>query len=125
MDLSSPIRVKQIEEYNGWFAYPNVSLTERLKRTRSVNLTEVQLSVLCRFEMLIFTKAMIERVYPMIELRSRHADERKMHRIFTSMLKSRNISAACAQYSRKTKKFLRSQMCRQVVAESGLDRTLL
>jgi hypothetical protein len=31
MDMSSPIRVKQVEEYDRWFAYPDVSLTERLK----------------------------------------------------------------------------------------------
>jgi hypothetical protein len=40
MDVSSPIRVKQIKEYHGRFAYPDVNLAERLERTRSVNLTE-------------------------------------------------------------------------------------
>ena len=81
MDVSSPIRVKQIEEYHGWFAYPDVSLTERLKRVRSVNLTlaDVQLSVLFRFEMLKFTEVviiMIERTYPMLKLLCRHPEKR-------------------------------------------------
>ena len=76
MDVSSPIRVKQIEEYHGWFAYPDVSFTERLKRTRSVNLTNVQLSVLFRFEMFKFTEVVIERTYPMLKLLCRHPEKR-------------------------------------------------
>jgi hypothetical protein len=67
MDVSSSIRVKQIKEYHGRFAYPDVNLTERLKRTRSVNLTKVQLSVLFRFEMLKVAEIVIERIYPMVK----------------------------------------------------------
>ncbi len=52
MDMSSPIRVQQTKEYHGRFAYPDMNLAERLKRTRSVNLTNVQLSVFSRFEVL-------------------------------------------------------------------------
>jgi hypothetical protein len=75
MDVSSPIRVKQIKEYHGRFAYPDVNLAERLERTRSVNLTKAQLSVLFRFEMLKFTEFVIERIYPVLELLCRQTEK--------------------------------------------------
>jgi hypothetical protein len=75
VDVSSPIRVKQIKEYHGRFAYPDVNLAERLERTRSVNLTKAQLSVLSRLEVLKFIEVMIERIYPMVKLLCRQTEK--------------------------------------------------
>jgi hypothetical protein len=52
-----------------------VNLAERLKRTRSVNLTKVQLSVLFRFEVLKIAEVVIERIYPMIVLICWHPEK--------------------------------------------------
>jgi uncharacterized protein YjaG (DUF416 family) len=52
-----------------------MNLAERLKRTRSVNLTKAQLSVLSRLEVLKFIEVMIERIYPMVKLLCRQTEK--------------------------------------------------